>query len=257
MRNEGRATPLVTVVMPAYNAETYIEEAIRSVLNQTVEDLELIVIDDCSTDGTRICIEKLAKEDLRIRTVCNEKNLGVAHTRNKGLDIARGSYVALLDCDDIWYPKKLEKQLKIAQDTNTDIVYCGYAMIDDTGKKICEDFFVPPVTTFDDMLIQSVISCSTALLTREVADHYRFGSEYYHEDYVLWLQMLRDGKRAAGIAEPQAAYRVLTNSRASNKISSALRRWKIYRGYLGYSFFRSTWLLFRYAILGTKKYRRC
>ncbi|MBQ5628450.1 MAG: glycosyltransferase family 2 protein [Ruminococcus sp.] len=102
---EKSGSPLVSVIMPAYNAEPYIEEAIRSVLNQTVRDLELIVIDDTSTDRTRDIIRAIAHEDRRVRPYFNEKNLGVAKTRNRGLELCHGRYVALLDSDDYWKPQ--------------------------------------------------------------------------------------------------------------------------------------------------------
>ena len=105
------ATPLVSVVMPAYNVDSFIEEAIASVIVQTITDWELIVIDDCSTDDTRKLVGEMAEKDARIRLVSNASNMGVAKTRNRGLDLCRGQYVALLDSDDYWKPQFLDKVL--------------------------------------------------------------------------------------------------------------------------------------------------
>lgn len=110
-----RFNPLVSVIMPAYGAEAYIEEAIASVQAQTYENWELLVLEDCSPDRCAQIVEDMAREDSRIRLLRNEKNMGVARTRNRGLDLCRGDYVAFLDSDDLWRPQKLQKQLALAK----------------------------------------------------------------------------------------------------------------------------------------------
>ena len=246
----------VSVIMPAYNAASYIETAIRSVMRQSFTDWELIVIDDCSQDTTVEIVTGLAAEDHRITLLRNEVNMGVSKTRNRGLDLAKGSFVALLDSDDVWYPQKLEKQVALAQRENAGLVYCSYAIVNENGQKKCEDFLVPETTDFEASLIQSVVSCSTALLSRRVVDAYRFNSAYYHEDLVLWLQILKDGFSAFGVVDVLAEYRVMDGTRASNKLKVAVHRWRIYHEYLGFSLYKSTKLMLQYAVLGLKKYRK-
>lgn len=248
--------PLVSVVMPAYNAERYITAAIESVQHQTISDFELIIVDDCSDDHTCMIAEELAKNDSRIRFLRNSENIGVARTRNRAFSLCRGSYVALLDSDDLWYPDKLEKQIQTAERTGADIVYCSYAIIDADNKQICADFMVPEKTDLEAMLAKSVISCSTALLTWTTAQEYLFPVDYYHEDYVYWLQLLQSGKRAVGVPDVLAAYRVSEHSRASNKFQSAKRRWQIYRSYLHFSCRKSTWYFAKYALNGLIKYKK-
>lgn len=253
-KNAERMKPRVSVLMPAYNAEEYVEAAVRSVMAQTFGDWEMIIIDDHSQDSTYWILCAIAREDKRIRVYRNPENLGAARTRNRGLDLCRGSYIALLDCDDVWYPAKLERQLKLAEQESADIVYCSYAIIDGLGKKRCNDFIVPAETDFDASLVKSVISCSTALLSRNVVDHYRFPLGYYHEDLAMWLQLLGAGMKAAGVREVLAEYRVRTDSRASNKIEVAKNRWKIYRDYLKLPFWKSAWVFCNYAVCGLRKY---
>lgn len=106
-----RTAPLVSVIMPAYNAEKYIEEAVSSVLSQTYKNWELLILDDCSSDCTAEIAEYFASLDTRIRLLRNPQNMGVAKTRNRGFDIAKGEWIALLDSDDVWHSDKLEKQL--------------------------------------------------------------------------------------------------------------------------------------------------
>lgn len=253
MDNIKDKKPLVSVIVPAYNAQAYIDTAVRSVLAQTMPELEVLVLDDCSTDDTAARIRQLAQTDPRVRPVFNEENMGVAKTRNKGLDMAAGEYVALLDADDFWYPDKLEKQLAVIQSTGADLVYSGYALVDNNGEKI-KDFFAPPTETMDSLLTQNGIGCSTVLFSRSVADNYRFRTDYYHEDYVLWMQLLQDGLTAVGIPEPLVDYRVHANSRASNKLASSGHRWYIYRHFLGFSVLKSTWITLKYAFVGLKKH---
>ena len=247
---------LVSVIMPAYNAADYIEIAIRSVMAQTHSRWELLVIDDGSADETREIVRRLAEEDSRIRPICNEQNMGVAETRNRGLSLCQGQFVALLDCDDWWHPEKLEKQLALAQQSGADIVYCSYGIMDANGEKLCEDFLVPDATDYKKCLVQSVISCSTALLSQEIAEKYRFSATYYHEDLVLWLELLRDGYTARGAEEVLAKYRVAQGSRASNKLKSAIERWKICRQCMKEPLFASIGVLYRYGMLAIKKYRK-
>lgn len=256
MEKVDNALPLVSVVMPAYNAVRWIAETIVSVQRQTVQDWELLVIDDGSTDQTCSVVEQLAAGDPRITLVRCEANQGVAKARNLGMDLSRGAYVALLDSDDIWYPEKLERQIRLAEETGAGVIYCSYGIVNDQGEKICEDFIVPGATDFENSLVKSVISCSTVLFSRQIVDQYRFGSLYYHEDLALWLRILRDGHDARGVTEPMADYRVIEGSRSFNKLHSVAYRWDIYRGYLGLSRLRSVKLLTQYAILGLRKYRK-
>ena len=247
---------LVSVVMPAYNMERFIEAAIRSVQVQTYENWELLVIDDCSGDRTCEIVAELAAQDTRIRLIRNEENMGVAKTRNRGFELAQGQYVALLDSDDLWRSEKLDSQLRLAQTTGADIVYCSYAMVDEEGRSVCKDFLVPEATDFDASATRMVISCSTALLAETVFRKYRFHSGYYHEDLVFWLQILNDGLTARGVGEILADYRLRSGTRASNKIRSAMNRWTVYRRYFGFSLGKSARLLARYAFYGVAKYRR-
>ena len=253
--NENGNRPLVSVVMPAYNAERFITKAMESALNQTIEDIELIVVDDCSHDNTCELVEKLGQRDPRVRLVRNERNLGVAKSRNRGFEACRGSYVALLDSDDVWYPMKLEKQLALARREEADIVYCSYAMVNEEDAKICSDFIVPEKTDLNRMLAKNVISCSTVLMTGETVRQQSFSTKYYHEDYVYWLQLLGQGKKAVGVPEVLAAYRVYANTRASNKIRSAKYRWHIYREYMKFPRWKCAYCFLRYAFSGAVKYR--
>lgn len=248
--------PIVSVVMPAYNTEKYIQEAVSSIEKQTLKDWELLVVDDCSTDQTYDILLKLAQEDARIRIIRNQTNCGAAMSRNIAFSQCSGKYVALLDSDDLWEPEKLEKQVICAEKTGADIVYCSYSIIDECGRKKSPDFIVPEHTDFDSMLKKSTISCSTALLKSELVAQFQFPTHMYHEDLAYWLELLKNGANAVGVIEVLASYRIIPGSRAFNKVQSAVNRWKVYTEYLGITTVRSTCLLVQYMFLGLIKYRK-
>lgn len=248
--------PLVTVIMPAYNAAQFVRQAVQSVLDQTVSDLELLVIDDGSTDETPQIVEQMCEEDDRVRLITNVKNLGAGGTRNRGLDLSSSRYTALLDSDDYWKPQMLEKLIGRLEQTGADLCYCSYELVDAQGEKVCNDFIVPEDTDFKRSAVRNVISCSSVIFTRSVVDKYRFPSDVYHEDIALWFRMLREGMVACGVPEVLAGYRQHVGSKTSGKIKSAWRRWSVYRKYLGLSVWKSTSFMVRYAWYGVKKYKR-
>lgn len=256
MEQNNEKTPLVSVIMPAYNAGRFLEEAVRSVMAQTFTDWELLVLDDGSSDDTLIIAQSLAQTDCRIRVLPNEHNMGVARTRNRGFDLCRGEYVALLDSDDVWYPQKLEIQLALMRETGADLSYCAYAIVDAAGEKNRADYLVPETVGFTDLLKQNVIGCSTVMLSASVKEKYRFETDFYHEDYVLWLQLLQDGCKFVGCTQVMAAWRYVENSRSFNKWNAAQKRWRIYRSYLHLGFFYSVRLVAEYAFQGLRKYSK-
>ena len=128
-------SPLVSVIIPAYNAEPFLRETIESVLSQTVSDWQMLVIDDGSSDNTQKIVTEFAQKDPRIQLVVNESNMGVAKTRNRGMELCRGKYVALLDSDDYWKPQLLEKMIARAEETGADIIYCSYEMVTSRGVR--------------------------------------------------------------------------------------------------------------------------
>ncbi len=132
--------PLVSVIMPSYNHERFIAKTMESVLGQSVKDLELIVIDDCSKDRSRDIIQEFAKKDRRVRTIFHEKNMGIAGTVNDGIDAAQGKYVAFMGSDDLWREDKLEKQLEVLKANENLVVWSEGEIIDTNGQPTGELF---------------------------------------------------------------------------------------------------------------------
>lgn len=249
--------PKVSVIIPAYNASKTITSTIESVLAQTFTDFEIIVADDGSSDNTTEIVHNMSLEDERIKLYKTDKNQGVSKARNFAISNATGEWVALLDSDDIWCPEKLERQLALAESSGADIIYCSYGIVNSNGERLCEDFIVEPQADYKSMLARSVISCSTALIKRVHFEKYSFSDEYAHEDYALWMEMFRDGLKAAGDTSVLAHYRVAAKTRSSNKFKSAKNRWIIYRKHLNIPFFKSLKYIVVYMFIALKKYKRC
>jgi len=245
--------PLVSVVMPNYNGTRFVGQAIESVISQAYTNLELIVVDDCSTDQSTDLIQAYCDCDARVKLVKMRKNQGVAITRNIGIQMATGEYIALLDNDDLWEQDKLERQIALALH-GADIVYCSYDFIDENNNNIKKPFVVPESTDYNKMLISSVISCSTAFIKSRLLKAHPFKPEFYHEDYVLWMELLSTQVSASGDSKVLMHYRQVTGSRSNRKGNAAKERWNTYRKALKLNIIKSGWVFVRYAFKGVLKY---
>lgn len=245
--------PVCTVIIPAYNCETTIAPALRSALNQTMRTLQVLLIDDGSTDGTLARAREAAQEDPRLEIIENGKNLGVAGARNRGIDRARSPFIAFLDADDIWVRDKLARQLAQLERSRADLCYTAYAFIDSAGSPLGHTYHVPPSASYEGLLRQNCIGLSTALLRADSIGSLRMNEKYFHEDYVFWLDLLRSGRRAVGIDSPLVFYRL--GGRNGNKISAAKNRWLVYRRSQQLGLLRSCKYMSCYLYYGLRKFR--
>ena len=244
----------ISIIMAAYNAEKTIEQAIASVLNQTYPNFELLVVNDCSKDRTAELVKGIAATDGRVRLISNAKNSGVSYTRKHGLEEANGSWIAILDSDDAWTPEKLEKQIKLQNRTNADLLFTGSAFMDADGHPIDWYLHAPAEVTYRQLLKQNVLSNSSALVRKELyARHYAVG-DGMHEDFATWLGILKNGRLAYGVDEPLLIYRIAKNSKSGNKIKAAKMNWKTYR-YVGLNFVQSLYYECCYTVNGLRKYK--
>lgn len=241
--------------MPAYNAEKYIEAAIRSVLRQTWTEFELLVIDDCSRDSTAEITERLAAEDGRIALLRNAENAGVSASRNMGVGQARGEWVAFLDSDDLWREDKLERQLALLE-RHPDAVlsYTASAFMDENGRMYSYVMEAEAETTYAALLRRNLLSCSSVMVRRDVMLRHSMGGDRMHEDYAAWLLILRETRCAYGLNEPLLVYRVRESSKSSGRLRSAGMLYRSYH-YVGYSALRAAAMTLLYAAYSVKK--RC
>ena len=243
---------LVSIIIPAYNCEKYIRQSIDSALAQDVP-LEVIILNDCATDGTEDVIKTYLKDPC-IRYVKNEKNLGVAKTRNRGVRLACGKYVAFLDSDDWWEPGKLSKQLELIDRENVVLCCTGRALVNPDGSPMGKVIPVVEKITYGELLKHNCINCSSVLLLREVALEFQMEHEDSHEDYITWLKILKKYGRACAVNEPLLKYRLSTTGKSGSKWKSARMTFKVYR-YMGFGWLKSMVCFCSYAIHGVWKYR--
>lgn len=249
------ASPTVSVVITVYNAEQFIERTIRSVMNQTVRDIEIICVNDCSRDNSRNIILDLMKEDDRIILIDNEENMKVSKTRNRGIERARAPFVALLDSDDEWKSTYLETMLMRQRETGAQVIYCSYDFMTNDGTVLPASFIVKESVTYKQLFRQNIIAPSASLVSRDLYLKYPFYADKVHEDYVCFLSILREIGVAYGVPEPLVIYRLTDGSKSRNKLKSILMTYRTYKTH-GVSFFKRCFYTLCNALNGIKKYKK-
>lgn len=243
--------PLVSVIMPAYKCADYIALAIDSALAQDVP-VEVLVINDCSPDHLDAVMERYQNVP-EVRYIRNEQNLGAAGSRNRGVELARGEYVAFLDADDIWEKGKLPKQLEALERSGCVLCATARELMSPEGE--CSGHVIPVAEeiSYRDLLKHNSIACSSVLMKRSVAREFPMHHEDSHEDYIMWLEILSKYEKACGINEPLLKYRLSTTGKSGNKLKSAKMTFMVYR-YMGFGMVKSLLCFCSYALNGVKKY---
>lgn len=241
---------LVSIITPSYNSSRFISQTIESVLNQTYQNWELLIIDDCSPDKANDIIEMYCKKDNRIKLIKLGQNVGPANARNDGIKQARGKYIAFLDSDDIWLPTKLEKQISFMQENDLAVTCSSYHTIDEDGKNI-NTRVVKESFSYIDMLKSNHIGNLTGIYDCEKLDKI-YMDDVGHEDYTLWLKVMKKVGKTNTIVEPLAEYRILNSSISANKLKVLKWQWNIYKNIVGLNIFKSayyfTWYVY-YALM--------
>lgn len=242
---------LVSVIIPVYNGARYIRQALDSALAQDVP-AEILVIDDGSKDNLDEVMREY-QEYPQIRYMKNEQNLGVAETRNRGVSMAAGEYVAFLDADDVWEEEKLKKQLALIRKNGTVICSSARELMKSDGT--LTGYIIPVKTeyAFKDILGGNPINCSSVLVKTEVAREFPMHHDDSHEDYLMWLEILKKYGKGCAVNEPLLKYRVSETGKSGSKLHSAKMTYKTYR-YMGFGPVRSCLYFIGYAVQGIKKY---
>lgn len=247
--------PLVSIIMPAYNCEKYIDQAINSVIAQTYINWELLVLDDGSNDNTLRIIENFSFYDSRIKALPNKDNIGVSATRNRGIAHANGEWIAFLDSDDKWDYRKLEKQFEVVQSKFAEFVFSGASYINEENEPFKGKFEVPEKIDYKQLRNHNVISCSSVLVMKKYFDNIKMEKDDMHEDFAVWLKILKLGVIAYGVNEPLLIYRISKSSKSGNKFKTIKMTYKVYR-YIGINPIGSVYFMLRHVISSLKKYKR-
>ena len=245
---------VVSVIIPMYNAERFVKQTIESVLNQTYKEIEIIVIDDNSTDASASIVQQMMSEYPQIRYFKFNENKGVANARNKAIDMATGRYIAFLDSDDLWFPEKIEKQIRLLKEKDGCFSYAGIQMIDEDGTLLKDKRKVKEVVDYKYLLKNTIISTSSVLLDIEKIGKFKMPDRRRGQDYATWLMLLRRGIVAYGVDEPLVKYRRVQSSLSSKKARNVEDVWYVQRQYEGLSFVRVLFDCVCYMFNAVKKY---
>ncbi|MBC2371019.1 glycosyltransferase family 2 protein [Listeria booriae] len=220
---------LVSVIMPTYNSSSVLEASIASIQKQGYQNWELLVVDDCSKDGTQEILRQLAKRDMRIRPFFQTENRGSGFARNEGLSKARGRFVAFLDSDDLWHPDKLEEQLVFMKTHGYGFTFTAYHVFEEQPTAIKRTVRVPRKINYQQLLKNTIIGCLTVMIDREKVGDFRMPLLRARQDTATWLSILKEQDYAYGLTEPLAYYRVSATSLSSNKWRMLKKNWQMYR----------------------------
>lgn len=219
---------MVSIITPCYNSAEFIASTIDSVIAQTFYDWEMLIIDDCSTDGSGEIINRYAEMDSRIKCLKTECNSGVAGARNIGVGMALGRYIAYLDSDDIWTPDKLEIDLNtISANKEAALVFSYYQKISEFGEKIGSVVKSSPLVDYKHLLKSNIIACSSVMYDTDMVG--KFFHEEPRDDYATWLKILKQGNVAVNTKSLTLLYRIREGSLSRNKIKATIRTYRMYR----------------------------
>lgn len=248
----------ISIIMACYNASSYIEETIQSVIAQSYENWELIIADDKSSDASISLIRDICRKEPRITLIECAQNGGPAVARNTALAAANGRWVAFLDSDDLWLSDKLEKTIAKAKATDAALVCTGFRRFVDgaDGKRRTGHFIkVPPRFTYRGLLGGNKIATSTVLIDTLKTGPIEMRDVYY-DDFDCWLAILKTEFAVVGLNEDLMRYRVLQGSISRNKFKSAAHHWDSLRRLQSISLLPALLYFLRYVISGISKYKK-
>lgn len=219
----------VSIIIPVYNAASFIRDTIESVKNQTYTNWELILVDDCSSDES-VSIIKEYLSDERIVLMQNENNLRAAKSRNNGILKATGDYLCFLDSDDIWMRDKLQIQLEFMREKDVAFSYTAYEFGDESAKGLGKYVQVLPKLSYEKALSRTIIFTSTVMFDlSKLSKEDIFMPDVFSEDTATWWKILKKGYKAYGIPKVLTIYRRPAKSLSSNKFEAIKRIWNLYR----------------------------
>lgn len=251
-------TPLVSIITPCYNAAATISQTIESVLAQTYENWEMLVIDNCSTDNSASFIKSYVEQDNRIKYLKTDRNSGSsAMPRNVGMENAIGEYIAMLDADDLWLPEKLAEQIDFLETNHYGFVYSDYEKMTFDGMRNDRIIKGRTVSTYRNTLGSNDIPCLTVLIRKELLNKVRFEFDPPgREDWVVWLKLLKAENNAYNTGKVHALYRQAKTSLTGNKYTMLKKQWYVLRKIEKIMFLPAIYYILIYMCKGYLKYRK-
>tara|TARA_B100000989_G_scaffold299041_1_gene292411 strand:+ start:16677 stop:17429 length:753 start_codon:yes stop_codon:yes gene_type:complete len=235
---------LVSIIMPYYKKSKYIDETINSILNQSMQEFEIIIIDDELTESSLKVLTNLKKLDSRVKVIRNNENLGAGQSRNNAIKLCIGEYVAFCDCDDLWKPQKLEKQIQFMRVSNLRFSFTSYEIINNKNLRIGFREAKKNLS-FEQLRNSCDIGLSTVIVKKDVFNNelFRFGKTKTKEDFILWLLLAKNGIKLFGMNECFVSWRKNSESLSSSNFQKIIDGYRVYRKYLKYSRTKSLFFL--------------
>lgn len=246
---------LVSIITPVYNCETLLENTIKGVLDQTYQNWELLLVDDCSKDNSAEIAKEYAKKDKRVKYFKLKENSGAAVARNFALENSKGRFIAYLDSDDLWKKEKLEKQVKFMLENNYAFTCTDYEKIDEGGNSLNKIIKIPKRVNYNLFLRNTIIQTVGVMVDTKLT-----GKELLvmpnirrRQDAATWCQLLKNGFDCYEVPENLSYYRVVSNSLSSNKFKAVKMNWYWYRNIEKLSLCKTYYCFVGYAFNAVKK----
>lgn len=236
-------TSLVSIITPSFNSDKFIAETIRSVLNQTHQNWEMIIVDDCSIDTTISIIEQYVINDSRIRFFQLEKNSGAGIARELALSKANGDYISFLDADDLWKPLKLEKQLQFLKENKTPFTFSFYDCIDEEGNSLNKMVEAPRNLSYRQLFFCNYVGNLTGIYEVNYFGKIAISSTRKRQDWIVWLTILKKIRKAKPVPESLAFYRIRDNSLSASKVDLVKHNFAVYRSFHGFNYVSSMFIM--------------
>ncbi len=230
---------LASVIIPYYNKRDHIKKTINSILNQSYKNYEIIIIYDDQNKTDLKYLKKKYNKNKKIKILINKTNLGAGLSRNKGIEAAKGKYIAFLDADDEWKKNKLKIQITFMKKNNISISHTSYEIINEDGskfaKRIARNFF-----DYEDLLKSCDIGLSTVVMEKNIYNNYcKFSNYKTKEDFIFWLKLLKKKYKIFGIDQNLAVWRKTKNSLSSSTKQKLKDGFNVYFKFMQFSFLKS------------------
>ena len=245
----------VDIILPNFNKATYLKEAVDSIFKQTYENWKLYIIDDCSTDKSKIILEKF-KNSEKVKIIYLNKNMGPSFCRNYGIRISSSKYISFMDSDDYWTKDKLQEQISFMEKNNFKFTYTDYIpFFEKNGKKkFINKTTLKSSLTFEDFILNTSINTTTMIISRTILKHLKFKKLKKLEDYLFKCEILKQNIVARKFNKSLAFYRILNKSRSSHKFKNIFYLWRINKKFNQFNTLKNLKSIIMISINSLKKY---
>ncbi len=235
----------ISIIIPYHKKKIFFKETIQSINKQSYKNFEVIIIYD-DTDKSELNHVKKIMNNFKFekKLLINDRTIGAGLSRNKGIKVSRGEYIAFCDADDLWNKDKLKIQLDFMKKENLLFSHSNYFIINNTSKKI-GSFKVPKIISYNQLIKSCDIGLSSVMISKLLMKKNRFSNLKTKEDYLLWIKLIRHLKNFKSINKNLVYWRYLKNSLSSSSIQKILDAFRLYRNYLNFSFLFSIFCMLR------------